>query len=106
MVEGMRSGSGLPAARAPRALLALCLLLSAALLALAGVASAETWRGLTVAPEQRCSPYERERDYRYPQSVELRIIERLGGRVYGLYTGRHFPSRRETSTTSLSRRRG
>ena len=22
----------------------------------AGAASAETWRGLTVAPEQRCSP--------------------------------------------------
>ena len=28
----------------------------AASLVLAGAASAETWRGLTVAPESRCSP--------------------------------------------------
>ena len=28
-----------------------------AALVCAGIASAETWRRLTVAPEQRCSPY-------------------------------------------------
>ena len=42
----------------------------AGVLLVAGAASAETWRGLTVAPESRCSPYERKRDYRYPPSVE------------------------------------
>ena len=53
------------------------------LLALVGVALgspafAENWRGLTVAPEHRCSPYERNRDYPYPQSVEREIARRLG----------------------------
>ena len=57
--------------------------------------AAETWRGLTVAPEHRCSPYDR-RDYPYPQSVEPRIVAALGGRVYGPYTGRTFASRRRT----------
>ena len=33
-------------------------------------ATAQTsWRGLVVAPESRCSPYDAD-DYRYPQSVE------------------------------------
>ena len=54
-----------------------------------------TWRGLTVAPEHRCAPYDRD-DYPYSQSVETRIIAGMGGRVYGPYTGRHFASRRET----------
>ena len=69
-------------------------LLAAALAA--GPAAAErTWRGLTVAPEERCSPYERKRDYRYPQSVERDIVRRLG-RIYGPYTNRCFNSTRET----------
>lgn len=42
-------------------------------LMLSGAASAETWRGLTVAPEHRCSPYERD-EYPYPQSVERDIV--------------------------------
>ena len=42
--------------------------------------AAETWRGLVVAPEHRCSPYDRH-DYPYPQSVEPRIVEALGGHV-------------------------
>ena len=46
--------------------------------ALAGTASAETWRGLTVAPEHRCSPYDRKRDYPYPQSIEQDIVRELG----------------------------
>ena len=58
-------------------------------------ASAETWRGLTVAPEQRCSPYS-AKDYRYPQSVEPGIVASMGGRIYGPYTGRTFASIRET----------
>ena len=60
-----------------------------------GPASAETWRGLTVAPEHRCAPYDR-RDYPYSQSVEARIVAAMGGRVYGPYTGRAFADRRRT----------
>ena len=59
------------------------------------VVDAETWRGLVVAPEHRCAPYERD-DYPYPQSVEREIIVRMGGRIYGPYTGRHFAGRGET----------
>lgn len=70
-------------------------LLVAAALALSGAASADTWRGLTVAPEHRCSAYDRD-DYPYPQSVERNIVRALGGRIYGPYTGRHFSSTRET----------
>ena len=55
----------------------------------------QEWRGLVVAREDRCAPYG-SRDYPYPQSVELQIIAEMGGKVYGLYTGRYFPSRRQT----------
>ena len=57
--------------------------------------SAETWRGLTVAPEHRCAPYDKKRDYPYPQSVERAIVRELGT-VYGPYTGTCFPSTTET----------
>ena len=57
--------------------------------------SAETWRGLTVAPEHRCTPYDKKRDYPYPQSVERDIVRQLGA-VYGPYTGTCFASTRET----------
>ncbi len=60
-----------------------------------GSGAAETWHGLVVAPEQRCSPYDRQRDYPYPQSIERDIVRRLGA-VYGPYTGTCFASRRET----------
>lgn len=66
---------------------------------LAGVAGgpvcAETWRGLVVAPEHRCSAYDRKRDYPYPQSVEHDIVARMGA-IYGPYTGRYFSSVSET----------
>ncbi len=39
------------------------------------------WRGITVAPEERCSPYDPD-DYPYSPSVEPKIVEELGG-VYG-----------------------
>ena len=57
--------------------------------------STETWRGLVVAPEHRCSPYDRKRDYPYPQSIERDIVGRLGG-VYGPYTDTCFASAQET----------
>ena len=53
-----------------------------------------SWRGLVVAPEARCAPYDADA-YRYPQSVEDRIVADLGG-VYGPYTGRWFASQRDT----------
>ena len=64
-------------------------------LALAGAASGETWRGLEVAPEDRCSPYDKRADYPYPPSVEQAIVRELGA-VYGPYTGTCFASTAET----------
>ena len=58
-------------------------------------AAAETWRGLVVAPEHRCSPYDKKLDYPYPQSIEREIVRRLGA-VYGPYTGTCFASTRQT----------
>ena len=75
--------------------LASCCLAAIAALALADAARAETWRGLTVAPEERCSAYDRQRDYRYPSSIEREIVRRLGA-VYGPYTGTCFASTSET----------
>ncbi len=54
----------------------------------------ETWQGIAIAPEKRCSPYNRK-DYSYSQSIENRIISRLGG-IYSPYTGRKFASKKET----------
>ena len=50
--------------------------------------------GLTIAPENRCSPYDAD-EYRYSRSVEPRIVEAQGG-IYGPYTGTWFESIRET----------
>ena len=41
------------------------------------------------------APYDKKRDYPYPQSVESDIVRGLGA-VYGPYTGRCFASARET----------
>ena len=54
----------------------------------------QLWRGITVAPEDRCSPYDSD-DYRYSPSVEPRIVETQGG-IYGPYTGTWFETIRET----------
>ncbi len=48
-----------------------------------------------MAPEHRCSAYDRKRDYPYPQSVEQDIVRGLGA-VYGPYTGTCFSSTRDT----------
>lgn len=58
-------------------------------------ASANTWRGLTIAPENRCAAYDPD-DYSYSQSVEPRIVADMGGIIYGPYSGNHFASTRET----------
>ena len=72
----------------------LCLLCLLCLLWSGNTAQAQTWRGLRVAPESRCSPYLAS-DYAYPQSIETRIIESLGG-IWSPYTGQTFASRQET----------
>ena len=64
-------------------------------------AAAETYRGLTIAPEHRCSPYSPD-DYPYPQSVKARIVAELSGAIYGPYTGTYFRSTRDTRTSSTS----
>ena len=52
------------------------------------------WRGLTVAPEYRCSDYDSD-EYHYPPSVEPKIVDAQGG-IYGPYTGTWFDSTRDT----------
>lgn len=61
----------------------------------ASTATAETYRGITVAPEHRCAPYNSS-DYPYPQSVEAQIVAELSGAIYGPYTGTYFRSTRDT----------
>ena len=56
--------------------------------------SGEEWRGLVVAPEERCAPYNAD-EYSYPQSVEPQIADRLGG-VYSPYTCETFGELTET----------
>ena len=62
---------------------------------LAATSAAETYRGIEVAPEWGCSPYDPD-DYAYPQSVEQRIVDDLDGLVYGPYTGTCFADRGQT----------
>ena len=86
--------------RGPGSSLALSCLAAVVALGLVAGVSAETWRGLTVAPEHRCAPYDKKRDYPYPQSVERDIVRELGA-VYGPYTGTCFASARETDIEHL-----
>ena len=55
----------------------------------------DTWRGLSIAAEHRCSPYNKN-DYGYSQSLERTVIASMRGRIYGPYTGTHFKSHRDT----------
>lgn len=61
----------------------------------AGPIQAETWMGLEVEPESRCSAYERTRDYPYSQSLEYAIAKRMGG-IRCRYTGKMYRSLRQT----------
>jgi len=67
-------------------------------------APATRGRGLTVAPEERCAPYDAD-DYRYPQSVENDIVRDLGG-IYSPYTCEAFDSIRETDIEHIVAPRG
>ena len=56
--------------------------------------SSGLWRGLVIAPENRCSPYDSD-EYPYSQSVEAKVVNAQGG-IYGPYTGTWFSSTRDT----------
>lgn len=53
-----------------------------------------TWRGITVATEHRCSPYDAD-DYPYPALIEPKIVDAQDG-IYGPHTGTWFDSIKET----------
>ena len=57
-------------------------------------AAQRLWRGLVVAPEDRCAPYDRD-TYPYPQSVEDALIDELGG-ILSPYTCERFASKGDT----------
>ncbi len=79
----------------PRVRLLAASLAVAVTMAVGGPLEAETWRGLVVAEENRCSPYDRD-DYRYSPSVEQRIIdEELDRDIYSPYTGDYFDDKGE-----------
>ena len=65
--------------------------------ALASAPLQGTWRGLEVAPETRCSPYERAKDYPYySRTIERRIVEHHGFGMASPYSGTEFGSLRES----------
>ena len=53
-----------------------------------------TWNGLRIAPEVRCSEYNKKRDYPYSQKLEDRIVERQG--LWSHYTREVFDSKRDS----------
>ena len=55
-----------------------------------------TWRGLKIEKENRCSPYNRSKDYIYPQTIENKVVESLGNKIYSPYSGKYFKSTEET----------
>ena len=55
---------------------------------------AQSWRGLKVTGEDRCSDYDSD-DYRYPQALEDDLTKLYGG-VYSPYTGKWFNSDTKT----------
>ncbi len=73
------------------------IIISIAVLVISFTTSAQdTWRGLIVEAENRCTPYDKKTQYPYPQSVEDKIVAAMGGRIYGPYTGRYYESDTET----------
>lgn len=50
---------------------------------------------LRIADEDRCSTYNRS-DYYYPQSIEQKIVDRMGGKIWSPYTTECFGSTSET----------
>ena len=62
----------------------------------------EEWKGIVVSEEHRCSGYYREKDYPYSSpSLEPKIVDRMGGHIYGPYTGRYFQYLEETEVEHI-----
>ena len=55
----------------------------------------QSWRGLRIAPEERCSEYDRD-DYPIPPALEDEIVAE-SGQIYEPYTGRCFADTTETT---------
>ena len=55
-----------------------------------------TWRGLKIEKENRCSAYNRLQDYSYSQEIENKIVKALGNKIYSPYSGQYFKSTQET----------
>ena len=90
MIDSDLTGSNCPVRHVSRLPLALLFVLP-----FVSYIHAETWMGLEVLPENRCSAYDRDRDYRYSQSVEPAIAKRMGG-IRCRYTGKRYQSLRDT----------
>lgn len=58
-----------------------------------------TWRGLRIAPENRCSEYDRGK-YPFPASLEEEIVAELG-QIYEPYTGRCFAHTSDTTVEHI-----
>ena len=65
--------------------LRLALLILLAFLCASSLNAEETWQGLTVADESKCSPYDRKKDYEHPEKA---VAEHQG--MVSRYTGRKF----------------
>lgn len=59
----------------------------------------QTWRGLRIAPENRCSEYDRG-NYPFPASLEEEIVAELG-QIYEPYTGRCFAHTSDTTVEHI-----
>ena len=68
---------------------------------LKAVSKKPLWRGLVVAKEKGCAPYNRDRDYNYRKrdpNLEDKIIKmNLEDRLYSPYTGETFKSVKEST---------
>jgi hypothetical protein len=72
----------------------LCLLLIA--LMSFNAYSQKIWRGLVVEKENRCSPYDKKKQYPYSAKIEHDIVASMNNQVYGPYTGKYFKSIKNT----------
>jgi len=61
----------------------------------------KNWRSLSLEPENRCFPYDKDKQYPYPQTVEDKIVAQMGGEVYGPYTGRYFSTDIQTDVEHI-----
>ena len=84
----------MPGRAALAAAVFVCALLAAAAVVEPADDPPRMWRGLVVAEEDRCAPYDGDL-YPYPASVEDDIVQQLGG-IYSPYTCEAFESTRET----------